>query len=200
VQITGLSCPTATGCVAVDNNGDVAISGNVTGGPGSWHIENLIPFHPSGPEEEPPAPGNALFAASCASVSLCALAGTEGRVFTSTDPFSGPAPGTHRGKKAPRRPRTTIVFAENFWPFSRARRRHIRARFRFFSRTRNRGFECKRDNGRYRRCRSPLRYWVKPGRHTLRVRAIGTTGLRGPAAVKRFRFYRPQAVAHLRGA
>ena len=50
-----------------------------------------------------------------------------------------------------------------------------------------RGFECKRDRGPYRRCHSPLRYWVSHGRHVLRVRAIGPTGLRGPAAVKGFR-------------
>jgi hypothetical protein len=201
VQITGISCPIASACVAVDNNGDVATSDDVTGGPGSWQFENLIPFHPSDPEEEPPVKGNALFAASCASASLCALAGTEGRVFTSTDPFSRSGPGpSHRGRRAPRRPRTTIVFAENFWKFSRTRRRHLRAHFRFFSRTRHRGFECKPDGRPYRRCRSPLRYWVEPGRHILRVRAIGPTGLRGPAASQRFRVYRPRTIAHLRGA
>jgi hypothetical protein len=42
------------------------------------------------------------------------------------------------------------------------------------------------DGGPYRRCRSPLRYWVPVGRHVLRVRAIGLSGLRGPAAVARF--------------
>lgn len=198
VQITGISCPGASACVAVDNNGDVATSDDVTGGPGSWQFENLIPFHPSNPEEEPPAEGNALFAASCASVSFCALAGTEGRVFTSTDPFTASSPAAHRHRRTPRRPRTTIVFAENFWKLTRTRRRHVRAHFRFFSRTKNRGFECRSDGGRYRRCRSPLRYWVESGRHALRVRAIGPTGLRGPAAIQRFRVYRPRAVAHVR--
>lgn len=197
VQITGLSCPAADACLAVDNNGDVTTSTDPTGGAGTWQFENLLPFQPSGPEEEPSAKGNALFGASCASTSLCALVGTESRIFTSSDPFTAPEPAA-KHRKARRRPRTTIVFAENFWRFSRTRHRHLRARFRFFSRTRHRGFECKSDGGPYRRCRSPLRYWVEPGRHTLRVRAIGPTGLRGPAAIKRFRVYRPRAVAHAR--
>lgn len=197
VQITGVSCPTANACVAVDNNGDVTTSSDPTGGSASWHFENLIPFRATNPEQEPPPPGNALFAASCASVSLCALAGTEGRIFTSTDPFSASA-AQHRGRGSRRRPRTVIVFAEDFWRSTKTRRRHIRARFRFFSPTRNRGFECKRDGGPFRPCRSPLRYWVGPGRHALRVRATGPTGLRGPAAIKRFRIVRPRAIAHLR--
>ena len=75
---------------------------------------------------------------------------------------------------------------------TRTRHNHIRASFRFYSRTKHRGFECKRDGGRYRRCHSPLRYWVPHGRHVLRVRAIGPTGLRGPAAIKRFRVLPPR--------
>jgi hypothetical protein len=198
VQVTGVSCPAADACAAVDNNGDVMTSTDPVGGASAWHFENLLPFIPSGPEEEPPAKGNALFGADCASTSFCALVGTESRIFTSTDPFSTAGPSNHRHRRSRRRPRTTIVFAENFWPFTRTRRRHFRAHFRFFSRTMHRGFECKPDKGRYRPCRSPLRYWARPGRHALRVRAIGPTGLRGPAAIKRFRIYRPPAVAHLR--
>src|SRR4029077_1694777 len=134
------------------------------------------------------------FAASCASASLCALVGSDGRVFTSTDPFSGPSdpPGRHRGHKVTRRPRTILLFAEGFWKVTPARHHHhIRARFRFFSPSKVRGFECKRGRGPYRPCHSPLRYWVARGRHVLRVRAIGPTGLRGPAAVDYFRVYSP---------
>jgi hypothetical protein len=200
VQITGISCPAADACLAVDNNGDVTTSTDPTGGAGTWQFENLLPFIPSGsPDEVFPAKANALFGASCASTSLCALVGTESRIFTSTDPFSPPGPAAgHRRRRAPRRPRTRIVFAEKFWKLTRTRRRHVRAHFRFFSRTRHRGFECRPDNRPYRRCRSPLRYWVEPGRHILRVRAIGPTGLHGPPAVQRFRVYRPRAVAHAR--
>lgn len=183
VQITGISCPTASRCVAVDNNGDVLTSTDPTGGAGSWHFENLIPFQPTENKGQPPR--NALFSASCASTSLCALVGPNGRVFTATDPFSAPADPPRR--KARPRPRTILVFAEHFWKGAFTRRRHVRARFRFYSPTRVRGFECKRDRGPYRHCRSPLRYWVGRGRHVLRVRAIGPTGLRGPAALKQFR-------------
>jgi hypothetical protein len=193
VQITGISCPTASSCVAVDNNGDVLTSTDPTGGSGSWHFENLVPFRPTENEKELEPPRNALFSASCASTSLCALIGIDGRIFTATDPFSVPpsSGGTHRGHKAPRRPRTILVFAEHFWKASSTRHRHIRARFRFYSPTKVRGFECRRDRSRYRLCDSPLRYWVTHGRHVLRVRAVGPTGLRGPAAIKHFRVQAP---------
>jgi hypothetical protein len=183
VQITGLSCPSASRCVGVDNNGDVFGSSAPTGGAGSWNFQNLVPFRPT--EEIFQPPRNALFASSCSSTSLCALVGVDGRIFTATDPFS--APTDPPGRKARRRPRTVLVFAEGFWKLTHTRHRRIRARFRFYSPTRTRGFECKRNGGPYRPCHSPLRYWVAHGRHVLRVRAIGPTGLRGPAAVKSFR-------------
>jgi hypothetical protein len=196
VQITGVACSTASRCVAVDNNADVLTSNDPTGGAGSWHFENLVPFRPTEDGEGLEPPRNALFAASCASTSLCALAGIDGRIFTATDPFSVPSdpPGRHLGRKAPRRPRTVIVFAEHFWKVAISRHRRVRARFRFYSPTRTRGFECKRDHSRYRPCDSPLRYWVAHGRHVLRVRAIGPTGLRGPAAIRRFRLLAPRTV------
>jgi hypothetical protein len=192
VQITGVSCPTASRCAAVDNNGDVLTSTDPTGSAGAWQFENLVPFHPSAPEEEPRAPGNALYGASCASASLCALVGVDGRIFTATESFSmPPKPTSSKGHKAPRRPRTILVFAEHSWKVAVTRHRRIGARFRFYSPTQTRGFECKRDRGPYRPCHSPLRYRVTHGRHILRVRAIGPTGLRGPAAIKRFRVLAP---------
>jgi hypothetical protein len=196
VQITGLSCPTASRCVAVDNNGDVLNSNDPSGGAGSWHFESLVPFRPTENEEGLEPPRNSLFSASCASTSLCALVGIDGRVFTATDPFSVPDPAAdHRSRKAPRRPRTVLLFAEHFWKVASSRHRRIRARFRFYSPTKVRGFECKRDRDPYRPCRSPLRYWVTHGRHVLRVRAIGPTGLRGPAAIKHFRVLKPHSPA-----
>ena len=185
VQITGVSCPTADACLAVDNNGDVMTSTDPTGGGSAWHFENLIPFKPNG------QPHNALFGASCASTLLCTLVGGESRVFTSTDPFAIPDPPGHHGhRRARRRPKTFLLFAENFYNISVTHHHRVRARFRFYSPTRTRGFECKRDRGRYRRCDSPLRYWTKRGHHVLRVRAIGPTGLRGPAAMKRYCVFR----------
>jgi hypothetical protein len=193
VQITGLSCPAAVSCVGVDNNGDVLASSNPTGGSADWSFENLVPFVLTSEKTLQP-PLNALFGVSCASIAFCALVGDSGRIFTSTDPFGAPAEPPVR--KARRRPRTILVWAEHFWRGASTRRPHVRAKFRFYSPTQTRGFECKRDEGRYRRCRSPLRYWVgheRRGHHVLRVRAIGPTGLRGPAALKRFRVLGPPA-------
>lgn len=197
VLVTGVSCPSASGCVAVDNNGDVLASADPTGGTGAWHAENLVPFEAS--EGEGQFPHNALFSASCASASLCALVGSDSRIFTSTTPFSATKPSgrsAHQaGRHVARRPRTLLVFAENFWRRDTTRHRRLRARFHFYSPTRVRGFECKRDRRRWRRCRSPLRYWAGIGRHVLRVRAIGPTGLRGRPAVKRFRILRRSRAA-----
>jgi hypothetical protein len=195
VQITGVSCPTTTICVAVDNNADVLTSAAPTGGPTAWTFENLVPF-----EAEPPDHGqfvkNALFDASCGSPSLCVLVGAASRIFTSTEPFAAPTPPTGGGgpgsatKKKRLRPRTHLVFAEHFWKIVGARRHHVKARFRFYSRDGARGFQCKRDRAPWRPCHSPLRYWVAPGDHVLRVRAIGRTGLRGPVADLRFQVVR----------
>lgn len=196
VQITGVSCPTTTDCVAVDNNADV-MSSDDAGGSKGWTFENLVPF-----EAESPDHGqfdkNALWGASCASTSLCVLVGADSRIFTATDPFAAPTSSSHGGdapgKKATRRrPRTRLVFAEGFWKSALTRHRRLKARFHFFSRDGANGFECKRDRGRWRRCHSPLRYWVTVGRHTLRVRAIGQTGLRGPVAMVRFRVWHRRA-------
>jgi hypothetical protein len=185
MRITGLSCPTASRCVGVDDNGDVLTSSDPSGG--SWRPEKLIPFARQ-PGESEQAPPNGLFAASCASTSLCTLVGSDGRIFTSTEPFGAPAEGP---VEAPARPRTILLPIE--WHVSKARHRRIRARARFYSPTKVRGFECKRDRGPYRPCHSPLGYWVAPGRHVLGVRAIGPTGLRGPAAAKHFRVSRSRA-------
>jgi hypothetical protein len=197
VPVTGLSCPTTTDCVAVDNNADVLTSTDPTGGPGAWTFENLVPFEAEDADHGQFV-GNALWGASCASVSLCVLVGANSRIFTATEPFAAPAspgPTAAAKKRARRRPRTHLVFAEGFWKFSSTRHRRVKARFRFYSRDGARAFLCKRDRGHWRRCHSPLRYWVPIGRHTLRVRAIGTTGLRGPIASVRFEVKRPKEPA-----
>jgi hypothetical protein len=199
--VTGVSCPTATDCVGVDNNGSVFTSNDPTGGSGAWNAENLVPFEAS--ESEGQFVHNALFGASCASTSLCALVGSDSRIFISTTPFAT-APGTGGGGSggkappvdhAPARPKAFLVFAENFWRITATRHRRVRTRFHFYSPTATKGFECKRDRGRWRRCRSPLRYWVDIGHHALRVRAIGPTGLRGPVAVLHFRVVRRREAA-----
>ena len=194
VQITGLTCATTASCVAVDNDADVLTSTDPTGGPGSWTFENLVPFEADSPDTGQFVK-NALWGTSCASISLCVLVGANSRIFTATDPFAAPAAspaGGAPGKRTRRKPRTHLVFAEGFWKGSITRHRRIKARFRFYSRDGARGFLCKRDRGRWRRCSSPLRYWVPIGRHVLRVRAIGPTGLRGPIASLRFAAMHPR--------
>jgi hypothetical protein len=190
VQITGVSCPTTAACVTVDNNADVATSTD-PGGAKAWTFENLIPF-----EAEPAETGqfvkNALWGDSCPSTTLCVLVGANSRVFASTAPFAAPAPSPPAGggpaKTAKRRrPRTHLVFAEHFYKVVPTRGHRAKARFRFYSRDGAKGFECKRDRHRWARCHSPLRYWAAIGRHVLRVRAIGATGLRGPVAALHFR-------------
>jgi hypothetical protein len=182
VPITDISCPTASRCAAVDNNGDVLLSSD----PGSgrpWSVTNLIPFTPATFNA---LPQNALFGVSCSSTDLCVLVGARGLVFTSVDPFSAGPGGAVGGKgksdkrEIVKRPKAFLVKADRFREWTRGRR--LKVNFRFFAKSPVRGFVCKRDNGRYRRCRSPQRYWVSIGEHVLRVRAIGPTGLRGPVA------------------
>jgi hypothetical protein len=89
-------------------------------------------------------------------------------------------------RKAARRRRTDLLLTDHFWYFTVTRHRYVHASFRFNSPSRVEGFECKPDRRPYRPCHSPLRYWAPPGRHVLRVRAIGLTGLPGKPAAKHF--------------
>lgn len=189
IQVTGLSCPTAGACVAVDENGDVLASTNPTGSAGAWSFQSLVPFEAESPDTGQFV-GNALWGTSCPTTSLCVLVGAESRIFTSAEPFAAPSghttgtgtSGAGPSKQTRLRPRTHLVYAEGFWKGVYTRHRHAKARFHFYSREGAKAFECKRDLGPWRRCHSPLRYWASPGRHVLRVRAIGRTGLRGPVA------------------
>jgi hypothetical protein len=192
VQITGFTCPATQRCVAVTNNADVLTSIDPTGGPSSWTLENLVPFEVDKTGANPFV-NNALFGASCASTSLCALVGANSRIFTATEPFAEPAPSRNPRKRTRLRPRTILLFAEDFWKLTMTRRHHVKARFRFYSRDGARRFLCKPDRDRWRRCHSPLRYRVGIGRHELHVRAIGRTGLRGPVTGLRFSVSHPLA-------
>jgi hypothetical protein len=184
VQITDVDCPTTSLCAAVDNNGDVLTSTDPTAGPGAWTFTNLSPF--PGVDE---TSANAIFGVSCAAASLCALAGSEGRIYTSADPFSaraaspGPAEPRHPQKHKPRPKRPRVHVSGGPWPQVVLRGRRLTVPFRFYVRhAQVRGFVCRIDNRPLRRCRSPKHYRVGVGRHIFRVRAIGWSGLRGPAA------------------
>ncbi len=58
---------------------------------------------------------------------------------------------------------------------------------RFFANGPVRRFECRINHRRFHSCRSPKRFRVgKKGTYAIRIRAVGKTGLRGRATVKRF--------------
>jgi hypothetical protein len=190
VQITGASCASASACVAVDSNGHVFSSTSPTGDSGAWRSEVLAPYSPEAEEFAPEDP-NGLFGASCPSPSFCALVGSGGQIFTSTDPFAVPASppngaGPGHARHGPKRPRTTIA---KFIPPSPREVRHGTGRvfLRFYANGPVRRFECRVDRHSFHRCRSPERHIrVRNGIHAVRIRAVGLTGLRGPAAVERF--------------
>ncbi|HET6999478.1 MAG TPA: hypothetical protein VFI03_12930 [Solirubrobacterales bacterium] len=189
VQITDITCLPTRKCVAVDNNGDVLTSNDPMEGPGSWSVTRLIPYVQ--PADEYELPLNGLFGVSCVSTSFCALVAIEGQIFTNTDPFAEPSrrsigTGADR-KRGSKRPRVTI--ADLFPPSRRALREHrARVLVRFFSKGPVRRFECKVNRRHFRACSSPERFRVgQKGTYAIRIRAVGTTGLRGPATGKRVR-------------
>jgi hypothetical protein len=58
---------------------------------------------------------------------------------------------------------------------------------RFYAKGPVRRFECRLDHQAFRPCRSPKRYAaIGRGLHSIAVRAVGRTGLRGPVASERF--------------
>jgi hypothetical protein len=198
VQITGSACASTTACLAVDDNGDVIVSTEPTGAAPGWSLTNLRPYDES--VEMPGSPsGNALFGAACPSTELCVLVGSRGTILTSTAPFAVAAPpkggaggnGKAAGKRrrGPKRPRARIVHLElhptgggGLYAVPRA----ARLLMRFHANGPVRRFECRLDRRAFRPCRSPKRYAAIPrGLHRLTVRAVGTTGLPGPAARKR---------------
>lgn len=192
VQITDVDCLSSTQCVAVDNNADVLTSTNPSGGAGAWTFTNVLPY--PGVDE---TAANGTFGVSCPSTSLCAVASAGGQILTSSDPFAtAPAPPKttdkkKRNRERPRRPHVTI--ASQPPGAIELERRKLTARFRFFAQdhAQVRGFACKLDGRRVKHCRSPKGYRVSFGRHVFKVRAIGWTGVKGPAAIARFRVCHP---------
>ena len=196
VQLTAADCLSPTQCVAIDNNGDVLTSTDPTGGAGAWTFTNIAPYPLV--DEHDGVESNGFFGVSCPSPSLCAIAANRGLIYTSTDPFAAaPAPAA-TGKKSPakgqkrkKRPRAKI--AAQPAPGVEIKGRKTKVRFRFFAAGHafTRGFVCKLDGRPQRRCKSPKTYRVGLGRHVFRVRAIGWTGLKGPAASVRFTVCHP---------
>jgi acetyl esterase/lipase len=89
--------------------------------------------------------------------------------------------------RAAKPPRTTITADPGKRIELRRRQRRARVRFRFEANREAKGFECRLDDGKFRRCSSPKRYRVRRGRHRFRVRAIAANRDRGPVEAFRFR-------------
>ena len=77
----GVSCATASLCVAVDDAGNVVTSTDPTGGAAKWTAANVDG-------------SNSLRDVSCPSTSLCVAVDNVGNVVTATDPTGGSAAWT----------------------------------------------------------------------------------------------------------
>lgn len=195
VQITDVDCPTATQCVAVNNNADVMTSENPLAG--GWSFTNLRPY-----------PGvdetllNGTFGVSCPTASFCAVVGAAGTIYTSENAFAAMPAGpvkrggqkAGKGKRRPKRPRVSIARAPNG---AEIEGREVRLRTFFFvpKDVQVRGFSCKIDNRPSKRCRSPKVFTVGLGKHIFKVWAIGWTGLKGKMAYAKFEVCHPRADA-----
>jgi hypothetical protein len=76
IALRGVSCPSVSLCVAVDELTDVVTTTNPTGGPGAWTVTVV--------------PALGLRSVSCPSVSLCVAVDDSGNVVTSTNPAGPP--------------------------------------------------------------------------------------------------------------
>lgn len=75
--LTGMSCPSASLCVAVDDSGSVVTSTNPTGGASAWSTPVVVDG------------SHKLTGISCPSATFCAAVDDAGNVVTSTDPAGG---------------------------------------------------------------------------------------------------------------
>jgi hypothetical protein len=203
VQITDVDCLSTSECVAVDNNADVLTSTNPTGGASDWTFTNVLPYPLIEPQVNE-VQRNAMFGVSCPAPTFCAIGAAAGQIFTSTDPFTA-SPAAAKGagkngavkkgkknkKKGPKRPRVRIATPPQNGLEFEGKKVAVRTFFYAANRVQVRGFVCKLDKHPVRRCHSPKVYRVGVGRHVFRVRAIGSTGLRGPAEVAHFRTCHP---------
>jgi len=210
LPLKGVSCPSPTACAAVDNNSDVLVSTDPTGGAAAWSFTNVIPA-PSTPHGDQ----NAMFGISCPTTSFCAAAGAREQVITSTDPFAVDPVQSTAGRAGRFRALITRHPAKRLNP----RRRGVRVAFRFRAvGGKARRFKCRlsgrarrlggrrgaraqgggqparrrraanrRHRPRFKACRSPVRYRVGKGKHAFRVRAIAPGGRRSRPATFHFR-------------
>jgi len=126
-SLTSISCSTAGSvargarvglkrlCVAGASQGDVLVSTDPSGGPGTWtrfHVDSTMIFGIGAP----------ALAVTCPSTSMCVAGDGNGNVVVSTDPIGAPGPGSSRMW---RRRRSRVMTAIKGWyaAASRARRR-----------------------------------------------------------------------------
>jgi hypothetical protein len=103
--LSGVSCPSAALCVAVDGAGNVLTATSPTGGSAAWTITNV-----DGP--------TALASVSCPSVSLCVAVDSVGRVFSSVG-FA-----VRSGRWAPRHQQHRDIDKPDWWEQRLDRRTH----------------------------------------------------------------------------
>jgi hypothetical protein len=75
-QVDSLSCPSASLCVAVDDDGQVLTSTDPAGGASAWDVADIDGT-------------DAIASVSCPSLSLCVAVDAAGHVLTSTEPAGG---------------------------------------------------------------------------------------------------------------
>ena len=184
LPVKGVACPTVSACAAIDNNADVIVSTDPTGGPGAWSFKNLLPYDDPSTTGEVHV-GNGMFAISCPTTELCATAGQEYRLLVSADPFAPDEPKAAAGGKS-KRPR--VVITRHPAKRTEAQKGGTPVLFRFRAvGAKARGFRCKLAGKRFKPCGSPRRYELGRGKHVFKVRAVAAEGRR-PGPVESFHF------------
>jgi hypothetical protein len=105
-----------------------------------------------------------------------------GNASVATRPFSVQTPKP----SPPQPPDTTIKKGPK-------KTRKARSKFKFTSTDPNATFQCKLDKRKFKRCASPYRTpKLRPGKHKLKVRAVGAGGTDPLPAVRKFRVLPPK--------
>jgi hypothetical protein len=85
----GISCPTVSFCLAVDNAGNILTSTHPAGAASTWTTTfGVVP-------PQPDRTAAFISAVSCPSRRMCVIANGDGSVATSTNPTGGPAAWSH---------------------------------------------------------------------------------------------------------
>jgi hypothetical protein len=155
-------CPSQSLCVATSDNGEVAYSTDPAGTQDDWLVEQPIDGFQNG-----------LFGLSCPTESLCVASGAGGQIVASTDPAGLHTPGA--GRDAP--PPNTVLFGKPVRRLKlKPRRSRAGIRFHFTADGVFTSFQCSLGHRRFRPCKAPRGYRLKPAVYRFRVRAIGPGG------------------------